>query len=103
MAKFSGAAGNFVAIRHGRQFTTVICNTQTAGQSRARKSKRGDKVGLSGNTGRSTGPHLHFEVWNGQRAVNLLTAKLPRSGGLTGKDRTGYLALVKQYRPQLTL
>ncbi len=103
VAKFSGAAGNFVAIRHGRQFTTRYMHMRKLLVKPGQKVKRGDKVGLSGNTGRSTGPHLHFEVWNGQQAVNPLTAKLPRSGGLTGKDRTGYLALVKQYRPQLTL
>ena len=103
VAKYSGAAGNFVAIRHGRQFTTRYMHMRKLLVKPGQKVKRGDKVGLSGNTGRSTGPHLHFEVWNGQQAVNPLTAKLPRSGGLTGKDRTGYLALVKQYRPQLTL
>ncbi len=31
-------------------------------------------------------PHLHFEMWVNQQAVNPLTAKLPSSGGLTGKS-----------------
>ncbi len=103
VAKFSGAAGNFVAIRHGRQYTTRYMHMRQLLVKPGQKVKRGDRVGLSGNTGRSTGPHLHFELWVNQQAVNPLTAKLPSSGGLTGKERTEYMAMVKEIKPQLKL
>lgn len=101
MAKRSGAAGYYVAIRHGRTYTTRYMHLRKILVKPGQKIKRGDRIALSGNTGRSTGPHLHYEVWINQQAVNPLTAKLPRTEGLTGSDRTDYLAQVKQVLPQL--
>ena len=102
MAKRSGAAGNFVVIRHGRSYTTRYMHLRKLFVSPGQKVKRGDRVALSGNTGRSTGPHLHYEVWINQQAVNPLSAKLPRTEGLTGSDRNDYLAQVREVTPQLS-
>ncbi|WP_409307581.1 murein DD-endopeptidase MepM [Pectobacterium sp. B1J-3] len=101
IAKRSGAAGNYVAIRHGRQYSTRYMHLNRILVKPGQKVKRGDRIALSGNTGRSTGPHLHYEFWINQQAVNPLTAKLPRSEGLTGKERRDYLAQVKDVVPQL--
>ncbi|MBC8945084.1 MULTISPECIES: murein DD-endopeptidase MepM [Xenorhabdus] len=103
VAKFDGAAGNFVAIRHGRQYTTRYMHMRKLLVKPGQKVKRGERIGLSGNTGRSTGPHLHFEFWDNQQPVNPLTAKLPRSGGLSGKERSEYIAMVKEVKPKLSL
>ncbi|WP_426346037.1 murein DD-endopeptidase MepM [Cronobacter universalis] len=103
MAKRSGAAGYYVAIRHGRTYTTRYMHLKKLLVKPGQKVKRGDRIALSGNTGRSTGPHLHYEIWINQQAVNPLTAKLPRSEGLAGSDRRDYLAQVKEVVPQLTL
>jgi len=101
VAKRSGAAGYYVAIRHGRTYTTRYMHLRKLLVKNGQKVKRGDRIALSGNTGRSTGPHLHYEVWINQQAVNPLTAKLPRTEGLSGSDRTDYLAQVKEVLPQL--
>jgi murein DD-endopeptidase len=103
VAKFSGAAGNYVAIRHGRQYSTRYMHLNRILVKPGQKVKRGDRIALSGNTGRSTGPHLHYELWVNELAVNPLTATLPRTEGLIGKDRAEYLALVKEVTPQLHL
>ncbi|EGT5183093.1 murein DD-endopeptidase MepM [Cronobacter sakazakii] len=103
MAKRSGAAGYYVAIRHGRTYTTRYMHLKKLLVKPGQKVKRGDRIALSGNTGRSTGPHLHYEIWINQQAVNPLTAKLPRSEGLTGSERSDFLAKVKEVVPQLTL
>lgn len=101
VAKRDGAAGNYIAIRHGRTYTTRYMHLKRLLVTPGQKVKRGERIALSGNTGRSTGPHIHYEVWINQQAVNPLTAKLPRTEGLTGQDRSDYLAQVKQVVPQL--
>ncbi|OSM96084.1 MULTISPECIES: murein DD-endopeptidase MepM [Lonsdalea] len=103
VAKRDGAAGNYIALRHGRQYTTRYMHLSRLLVKPGQKVKRGDRIALSGNTGRSTGPHLHYEVWINQQAVNPLTAKLPRSEGLDGKERRDYLAQVREMLPQLQL
>ncbi|WP_256741858.1 murein DD-endopeptidase MepM, partial [Cronobacter sakazakii] len=72
MAKRSGAAGYYVAIRHGRTYTTRYMHLKKLLVKPGQKVKRGDRIALSGNTGRSTGPHLHYEIWINQQAVNPL-------------------------------
>lgn len=101
VSRRSGGAGNYVAIRHGRQYMTRYMHMKKLLVKPGDKVKRGERIGLSGSTGRSTGPHLHFEIWINNQAVNPLTAKLPRMEGLTGKDRSAYLAQVREVMPQL--
>ncbi|CAK9884824.1 MAG: Murein DD-endopeptidase MepM [Candidatus Erwinia impunctatus] len=99
----SGAAGNYIALRHGRQYVTRYMHLKTLLVKPGQKVKRGERIALSGNTGRSTGPHLHYEVWINNQAVNPLTAKLPKMEGLAGTERKAYLAQVKEVVPQLQL
>ncbi|WP_127958336.1 murein DD-endopeptidase MepM [Serratia microhaemolytica] len=102
-AKYSGAAGNHVVIRHGRQYTTHYMHLQKLLVSPGDKVKRGDRIALSGNTGRSTGPHLHYELRINKQPVNPLMAKLPYAEGLSGEERANYLAQVKEVVSQLQL
>lgn len=103
VSKRDSGAGNYVAIRHGQQYTTRYMHLKKLLVKPGQKVKRGDLIALSGNTGRSTGPHLHYEVWIKQQAVNPLTAKLPCTEGLTGSDREKYFTKIKQILPLLQL
>ncbi len=64
--------GLVVAIEHGRGITTVYGHLQSAGVKAGQKVRRGQTIALSGSSGRSTGPHLHYEVRVGEQAVNPL-------------------------------
>ncbi len=102
MAKYSGAAGNFITIRHSRQYSTRYMHLRKLLVKPGQRVKKGERIALSGNTGRTTGSHLHYEVWFNHRAINPLTANLPYSGGLKGKDRQLFLASVKKNKSKLT-
>ena len=57
-----GGYGNMVEVDHGFGYTTRYAHLQTILVRPGQRLKRGEKVGLLGNTGKSTGPHLHYEV-----------------------------------------
>ncbi|OCG72066.1 hypothetical protein A9G43_03200 [Gilliamella sp. Occ3-1] len=101
IAKYSGSAGNYIAIRHGRQYMTTYMHLDKILVKPGQQVEQGDKIGLSGNTGRSTGPHLHFELHINNKPVNPLTASLPISEGLTGKSKKAFLSKVKSMSSQL--
>jgi murein DD-endopeptidase MepM/ murein hydrolase activator NlpD len=57
-----GAFGNTVQIDHGHGLTTVFAHMARVDVRVGDEVRRGDRIGAVGNTGRSTGPHLHYEV-----------------------------------------
>lgn len=77
-ASFSGNYGNLVVLDHGFGITTRYGHLSRFGVSAGQQVKRGDIIGLVGSTGRSTSPHLHYEVLVGGRLTNplkLLTSR----------------------------
>ena len=60
--------GRMVVLQHNRWLKTVYGHTSKNNVRRGQKIKRGQVIALVGSTGRSTGPHLHFEVRNSQGA-----------------------------------
>ncbi|URJ23374.1 murein DD-endopeptidase MepM [Blochmannia endosymbiont of Camponotus sp. C-003] len=101
VSTYSKIAGNYVTIRHNCHCITRYMHLKKLLVKPGQKVKLGDSIALSGNTGRSTGPHLHFEIWINHRPVNPLTTTLLDIEKLLGNERTIYLNQVKEILPQL--
>lgn len=68
VSQYSSSYGNYVVISHGAGNTTLYAHMSSRKVSVGQKVKQGDPIGVTGSTGRSTGPHLHFEITeNGER------------------------------------
>ena len=66
-AGWTGNGGDVVVIEHGHGFSTAYAHNRKATVRVGQRVVRGDTVALSGSTGVSTGPHVHYEIWrNGQ-------------------------------------
>jgi len=75
-------AGKYVEIQHGSRYASRYLHLNRILVRRGQAVKRGARIALSGNTGRSTGPHLHYELHAGGRPVNPLTAKIPTASAV---------------------
>jgi len=64
--------GNHIVIRHGFGYETLYAHLSKYKCRAGQRVKRGDIIGLVGSTGRSEGPHLHYEVHKNGRIVNPL-------------------------------
>jgi murein DD-endopeptidase MepM/ murein hydrolase activator NlpD len=66
----NGSYGNLVVIDHGFGIVTKYGHLSRFGVSAGRQVNRGDVIGYVGSTGRSTSPHLHYEIWVNDKLTN---------------------------------
>lgn len=69
-AGWMGGYGKLVVIRHSGNYTTRYGHLSSILVRRNRRVRQGQRIGYTGNTGRSTGPHLHFEVRQNGKPLN---------------------------------
>lgn len=97
-------AGRYIKLRHGGQYTTVYMHLSRQLVKVGQQVRKGERIALSGNTGGSTGPHLHYEFYINGNAVNPMTVKLPGTGSaMPDKERKAFLAKAKTVEARLKL
>ena len=93
-----GAYGRYIRIRHGSVYETAYAHMSRfrRGLRVGSRVKQGETIGYVGNSGRSTGPHLHYEVIRNGRQVNPMKVALPSRKNLKGRELKRFLAHRKE-------
>ena len=88
-AGWCGGGGNCVVIKHNSTYQTIYAHMSkfAKGIRAGVRVKQGQTIGYVGSTGKSTGPHLHYEVVVNGKKVNSQTLKLPSGKILKGEER----------------
>ena len=103
---FSGyqrAAGYYIVINHANNFSTVYMHLSKSEVKKGQKVIVGQMIARTGNTGRTTGPHLHYEIRVNNKPMNPLKVKLPSSDhpNLAREQREAFANNVKLLRSEL--
>ncbi len=100
-----GSYGKLVKIRHADGYETRYAHMKSfrRGIKKGKYVKKGQTIGYVGSTGRSTGPHLHFELRKRGRAINPLRVVQVTTKKLKGKERKAFMKLRDNYNQSIEL
>ncbi len=89
----NGAYGKYIRIRHNNSYKTAYAhlNNFKKGISKGVRVNQGEIIGYVGSTGRSTGPHLHYEVIYQKKQINPMTMKLPSGKILKNEELNEFI------------
>lgn len=98
MARYVNGYGNFVKIRHNAEYETAYGHMQrfAAGIRQGVSVRKGQVIGYVGSTGRSTGPHLHFEILRRGQRINPLKAAVATGNDLGGAQLAEFKRVMRQ-------
>ncbi|MGE0045684.1 MAG: M23 family metallopeptidase [Hyphomonadaceae bacterium] len=83
-----GGYGNYIRIRHSSRYDTAYGHMSrfASGMRAGARVRQGQIIGYVGSTGASTGPHLHYEVFQNGRQINPMTMRVETGRNLAGRD-----------------
>jgi murein DD-endopeptidase MepM/ murein hydrolase activator NlpD len=94
---YSSSYGHVIFIKHPNGYETVYGHLDQRGAVEGQAVKKGEKIGTMGNTGRSTGTHLHFEIHQGEWNITKNMAIDPYL--VFGEGETGQTVFAKEHDP----
>jgi murein DD-endopeptidase MepM/ murein hydrolase activator NlpD len=107
MAGRNGSYGNYLEIRHNSEFNTAYAHLSrfAKGIERGSRVRQGQVIGYVGSTGRSTGPHLHYEVKQNGKQINPMSIKPQTAVRLAGAELERFrrqIEIIEASRPGST-
>ncbi len=95
VARTNGGYGKYIRIRHNGTYATAYAhlNGYARGVRQGKRVRQGQVIGYVGSTGRSTGPHLHYEIHRDGKPINPLGLKLPSGEKLAGDRLAAFQAM----------
>ena len=102
-ARYSKSAGYYIVLRHRGSYSTVYMHLSKLNVKPGQRVKIGSVIARSGNTGLSTGPHLHYELRINNKPVNAMRVKLPTNvdASVTSKQRQRFANNVAAFKRDL--
>ena len=96
----NGSFGRFIEIKHLNNFKTKYAHLYkyAKGIKKGKRVKQGDIIGYVGTSGRSTGPHLHYEVQHKNRTINPMKLKLESSLNVDEGEMSNFYASISLTR-----
>lgn len=97
-----GGCGNAVRLAHGGDVATRYCHLSQLAVAPGQAVRRGQVIGYVGSTGLSTGPHLHYEMYRGGRAIDPASVRFVTRAQLEGAELASFrqaLATLKAITP----
>ena len=97
-AQWAGGYGRYIVIRHNSEYSTGYAHMSgfARGIKPGVRVKQGQVIGYVGSTGRSTGPHLHFEVIKNGKKVDPLKIQAATGNNLSGKELQRFKVEIKK-------
>lgn len=93
-AEWYGGYGRYIRVKHANGYATAYAHLSRIGRGirPGARVRQGQVIGYVGSTGRSTGPHLHYEVMVSKKQINPMGVKLPTGRNLAGRDLAAFKA-----------
>jgi murein DD-endopeptidase MepM/ murein hydrolase activator NlpD len=96
-----GGYGKTVVLRHPAGYRTLYAHLSRFKVHHGQRVKRGTLIAYSGNTGKSTGPHLHFGLSLNNRWIDPASRIVIKGGGLRGNKKRAFMDSMKLYKKKI--